>query len=64
MVGVQIAEGAVSPCDPVPAPEGLAPGPDTRPSGPGASPNGASGEHHTTGPQQGFSESGPHTTGR
>jgi len=59
MVGVQIAEGAVSACDPVPAPEGLPPGAVTQSSGePGAKPpTGAPGEPHTTGPQQGFSQS-------
>jgi hypothetical protein len=51
MVGVQIAEGAVSPCDPVSAPEGLPPGAVTQSSG-------APGEPHTTGPHQGFSQSG------
>jgi hypothetical protein len=59
MVGVQIAEGAVSPCEPVPAPEGLPPGASTQSSGgPGAVPPGAAGEPHTTGPRQGFSQSG------
>jgi hypothetical protein len=64
MVGVAIAEGAVSPCDPVPAPEGMPPGASTQSRGaPGAVPPGAAGEPHTTGPQEGFSESGPHSTG-
>jgi hypothetical protein len=50
MVGVQIAEGAVSPCDPVPAPEGTPPGAVTQSSG-------GPGEPHTTGPRRGFSRS-------
>jgi hypothetical protein len=50
MVGVQIAEGTVSACDPVPAPEGLPPGAVTQSSG-------APGSPHTAGPQQGFSQS-------
>lgn len=59
MVGVQIAEGAVSPCDPVAAPEGTPPGAATQSSGgpAGQPPTGAPGEPHTTGPQQGFSQS-------
>jgi hypothetical protein len=67
MVGVQVAEGKVSACDPVPAPEALPPGAVTQSSGgPGAVPPGAAGETHTTGPRQGFSESGegPSTGGR
>jgi hypothetical protein len=49
VVGVQIAEGAVSACDPVAAGD-LPPGAVTQSSGgPGAP--------HTTGPQQGFSRS-------
>lgn len=60
MVGVQIAEGAVSACDPVPAGEALPPGAVTQSSGaPGAQPPaGTPGAPHTSGPQQGFSESG------
>ncbi len=51
VLGVQIAEGAVSACDPVPAPEALPPGAVTQS-------NGVPGSPHTTGPQQGFSEQG------
>jgi hypothetical protein len=50
MVGVQVAQGAVSACVPVPAPEALPPGAVTQS-------NGAPGSPHTTGPQQGFSRS-------
>jgi len=51
MVGVQIAQGAVSACDPVPASEAVPPGAVTQSSG-------GPGEPHTTGPQQGFSQNG------
>lgn len=56
MVGVQIAEGAVSACDPVPAPE-LPPGAVTQSNGTaGAAPQGAA-------PKKSLQESGPQTSG-